>query len=98
MKILFNKTTAVRSGLLASALILGALGFTATHTTQANNQAVVKLRGVSKVGLNSAFAMLDAKANTEPVQDDAVNPCGSNASECTIYYNGRPAEVIGFKD
>jgi hypothetical protein len=97
MKNLFNKTTAVRSGLLASALILGALGFTATHTTQANNQAVVKLRGVSKVGLTSAFAVLDAKANTEPVQSETVN-CGENTSGCTVTYNGESYTVNGKKN
>jgi hypothetical protein len=97
MKNLFNKTTAVRSGLLASALILGALGFTATHTTQANNQAMVKLRGVSKVGLNSAFAVLDAKANTVPVESESVS-CGENTSGCTVTYNGHEAEIVGKKN
>jgi hypothetical protein len=96
MKNLFDKIAAVKSGLLASALILGALSFTATHTTQANNQAMVKLRGVSKVGLNSAFAVLDAEANTEPVQSETVN-CGENTSGCTVTYNGESYTIGGKK-
>jgi hypothetical protein len=96
MKNLFDKIAAVRSGLLASALILGALGFTATHTTQANNQAVVKLRGVSKVGLNSAFAVLDAKAITVLVESESVS-CGENTSGCTVTYNGETYTIGGKK-
>lgn len=80
---MLNKQNLIKGGIAVAIAAFGLVSFSQSHKGVYNQQALVELRGLSKL----------ANANA-----DGTVTCGEASSSCTVTINGQPGQIVGKKN